>query len=182
MKICTGCNQKKTKINFDESIYTKDKLMSWCKECRGKIIKICIKCNKEKTEIDFYKSPHTKDKLQSWCKSCHTKIMKEWQKKNPNKYAKHQRNGQLKKKYGISYKELEQMYNEQGGKCSICQCKISMNVRDGRKERVCVDHNHKSGKVRKLLCRSCNAGVGYFQESEEILRRAIWYLHNERRK
>jgi signal transduction histidine kinase len=57
---------------------------------------------------------------------------------------------------------------EQGGGCGIC----------GRKDvQLCIDHNHRTGFVRGLLCVSCNAGLGLFQDSERCLANAIDYLN-----
>jgi recombination endonuclease VII len=77
------------------------------------------------------------------------------------------RNGHLKRKYGITSEDYNRMFEQQDGKCAIC----------GRVgEKLHVDHNHKTGKVRKLLCFHCNAGLGHFIENPKLLLRAIKYL------
>jgi hypothetical protein len=77
------------------------------------------------------------------------------------------RNGHLKRKYGITSKDYDRMFEEQNGKCAICG-------KTGKK--LHVDHNHKTNKVRKLLCFHCNAGLGHFTENPKFLLRAIEYL------
>lgn len=77
----------------------------------------------------------------------------------------------LKKHYGLSLAQYNEMYLLQGGKCAICsQPEASF------KRKLHVDHNHSTGQVRGLLCTQCNPGIGYFQESIERLEMALTYL------
>lgn len=71
-------------------------------------------------------------------------------------------------KYGLTHKEYDGMFKSQGGKCKICGNKFDY--------RLHVDHCHTTGKVRGLLCRGCNTGLGQFQDDPRILREAINYL------
>lgn len=69
------------------------------------------------------------------------------------------------KKYGITKEEFDEMYD---GYCHICCVPI---------ERDChIDHCHATGRVRGLLCNTCNKGLGLFRDSKNILREAIKYL------
>jgi Recombination endonuclease VII len=72
----------------------------------------------------------------------------------------------LKKKYGITEAEHQQMLRNQNSLCAICK----------REVKLCVDHNHKTGKVRGLLCNSCNLIVGVLQDNPTIIRNMITYL------
>jgi hypothetical protein len=78
----------------------------------------------------------------------------------------------LQTRYGLTQVEHESMVKAQNGYCALCKNKIT--------GRLCVDHNHETGKVRELLCVRCNAGLGNFTESVEKLYNAIEYLrkHN----
>lgn len=80
------------------------------------------------------------------------------------------RRGYLKHKYGIAPEDYEKMYNEQEGVCAICK-------KPHGERRLCVDHDHLTGKVRGLLCDGCNLGIGYFRENQAALASAIEYLH-----
>lgn len=60
---------------------------------------------------------------------------------------------------------------EQKGLCKICH-----QPPNGRWKRLAVDHDHLTGKVRGLLCHSCNAGLGHFKDSVDALRSAISYI------
>ena len=69
--------------------------------------------------------------------------------------------------------DLASMLKHQRGHCAICQ----REFKPGRSiERVCVDHEHASGRVRGLLCGRCNSAIGFFLENANTLRRAIVYL------
>lgn len=72
--------------------------------------------------------------------------------------------------YGLSPSEFEAMLEAQGGVCAICERPNS----DGRS--LHVDHDHETEAVRGLLCAQCNAGLGIFGDSPELVRRALAYL------
>jgi hypothetical protein len=64
------------------------------------------------------------------------------------------------------------MIIQQDGKCGICGCALG----SGRFTKLCIDHNHKTGTVRGLLCDGCNTGIGFMKESPIRLRLAAEYL------
>lgn len=72
-------------------------------------------------------------------------------------------------KYGITEIDYERLLVEQGGACAICR-----NPSTGR--RLSVDHDHDTGRVRGLLCFTCNIGLGSFKDSILRLESAIEYL------
>jgi hypothetical protein len=71
------------------------------------------------------------------------------------------------RKYGIPREELQRMLDAQQGGCAICGTVG---------KRLTVDHDHASGRVRGLLCESCNFGIGKFYDNADWLRRAAWYI------
>lgn len=73
---------------------------------------------------------------------------------------------QRKHKYGLSPQEYYALVARQGGACAICR-KIKP---------LCVDHCHLIGKVRGLLCRTCNSALGFWGDSPAVVRRALKYL------
>lgn len=82
------------------------------------------------------------------------------------------RDSYLKRKYGITEEQYEDILEAQAGKCGICH-------RKPKTRRLAVDHNHKTGEVRGLLCSRCNHGLlGHAHDSIEMLERAIEYLKN----
>lgn len=70
------------------------------------------------------------------------------------------------KQYGLTEEQYKVILDSQGGLCSIC----------GILPAVCVDHCHASGKIRSILCRKCNCGLGHFNDKPELLQKAIDYL------
>lgn len=81
-------------------------------------------------------------------------------------------NQDLKKRYGLTGSDFEQMNVAQNGLCFICHQAPSGK----RKRRLEVDHDHQTGAIRKLLCHGCNAGMGNFKDRPELLLRAAAYL------
>lgn len=77
----------------------------------------------------------------------------------------------LEKNYGLD--TVNSLYEEQDGKCAICRVFLLFALDDSD---VRVDHNHKTGQVRGLLCNSCNRSLGMFKDSPEMLLRAYNYL------
>jgi hypothetical protein len=80
-------------------------------------------------------------------------------------------NQHLKVTYGITISEYELILSAQGGKCAICRGGTS-------KRHFAVDHDHKTGEVRGLLCGRCNGGLAKFMDRRQNLWRAHRYLKN----
>jgi hypothetical protein len=87
---------------------------------------------------------------------------KKWSDKNLGK----KRELHLKGRYGISEDMFQLQLKSQGGRCCICKTEPATNV----------DHNHKTGKVRGILCGNCNRGLGLLRENIDNLQRAIEYI------
>jgi hypothetical protein len=99
----------------------------------------------------------------------------EYYKKNKDIILKrHRRN--LLKKYNLAEDEYNQMTIKQNNLCFLCNKPQS----EGRRGGLCVDHNHFTNKIRKLLCNKCNIALGLFNEDIPLMERAIQYLkdHN----
>lgn len=79
------------------------------------------------------------------------------------------------KEYGISVKDVENMLKEQDYLCAICNTE-GFAMSDKVYNTLNVDHDHKTGKVRGMLCHNCNRALGLLQDSTEILQKAINYL------
>jgi hypothetical protein len=106
---------------------------------------------------------------------------KEWKQENPDKRRLSNRKSQIKATYGISWDEYEKMYNECEGRCHICHCFLHLApTKQNSSFSACVDHDHITGKVRGLLCKSCNVALGFFKDSEFSLTNALLYLKKHR--
>ncbi|SRR5258708_28943418 len=88
-------------------------------------------------------------------------------------------NKRLKARYGISIDDYQQLYQEQSGLCKICSMPEMIRIVNGNQVRaLAIDHNHKTGKVRGLLCYKCNVGLGSFNDDTKLLKQAIDYLRD----
>jgi hypothetical protein len=87
----------------------------------------------------------------------------------------HERNKELKKIFGIDFADYQRMLVEQNGVCAICE-KPESKTSNGTLRTLSVDHDHKTGTIRGLLCANCNLALGYACDNPEILIKAIAYL------
>jgi hypothetical protein len=81
----------------------------------------------------------------------------------------------LKRNYSITIQDYEKMLSEQEGLCAICKG-TGFKMAEHHNLLLVVDHCHKTGRVRGLLCHNCNRGLGLFQDDTEFLSRAKDYL------
>ena len=102
-----------------------------------------------------------------------------WRLRNPERDKAHRKYKHyiqnLEKKFGLTHEEYQKMFYEQNGVCAICG-KPETAVRAGSTLRLAVDHDHKTGRNRSLLCGKCNKLLGFACEDKEILESAIEYL------
>jgi len=113
--------------------------------------KVCSFCGVEKPKTAFSPRSDRTSGIQSECKECKPHI-------------------QRKSRYGITREQYDEMVEAQSGVCAICM----RSCRTG--QALGVDHDHSTGRVRALLCRNCNAGLGNFGENAEMLTTALAYL------
>ena len=86
------------------------------------------------------------------------------------------KNSKLKRAYGITLDEYEELLSKQDSKCAICG--IDNNGKYRNKPRAfAVDHCHTTGKIRGLLCSDCNTGIGLLKDNINFLQSAIKYLN-----
>ncbi len=107
------------------------------------------------------------------CKNLEAEIRKQKKRRAEGKDLHTRRDREFRKKYGITLQDWEAMFDAQHGRCAICVIPLG-----GIK--VCVDHDHDTGKVRGLLCNRCNQGLGYFSDDTSVLEGAISYLEASR--
>jgi hypothetical protein len=103
----------------------------------------------------------------------HKEQIKEYHRRNYLKVKVWKRNCVLKRKFGITIRQYNEMFDSQKGCCAICKTHQSQ-----MKQTLAVDHNHTTGKVRGLLCGNCNNGLGRFKDSSILLDKARRYLDN----
>lgn len=98
------------------------------------------------------------------------KNSKEYYKQNKHKMTERNKKYTRSTKYGISQEQYDDMLDKQGHKCNICKEALDMD------RATHVDHCHKTGRVRGILCRTCNLGLGHFKDRAELLLSAWEHL------
>lgn len=136
-------------------------------------MKTCSHCKKAKPIESFNRHKTAKGGRYSWCKDCSKQDKLNRHAENPHI----RRNRQLLKNYGISLEKFNEMYLKQGGLCAVCNTPETA-VRDGKIMNLAVDHDHRTKKVRGLLCGACNTSLGLLRENETIISNLIKYLKN----
>src|ERR1039457_1875679 len=170
LKVCCTCGLEKPSFQFSKTGSNKDGLSYSCKECAAKnskkngeknkareIIVIpeyrtCTGCSLIKPGSSFYKSSSEKDGIATCCKECHAIRQRLY-------------------KFHLTDEQYQAMLLAQGGACAIC--KFIPGPEDNR---LCVDHIHGTDIVRGLLCGKCNPALGQFEDSLELLGKAIEHL------
>lgn len=127
----------------------------------------CQKCKEFKNLAQMSKV------RQNLCKKCAGAHVRAWKKLHPREWDRLRRRAHLFKKYGITLEQYENLIEIQGRKCAICQ---EERLYDSRSFRPHIDHCHKTGIVRGILCGGCNMGLGALKDDPKIVQRALSYL------
>lgn len=122
-------------------------------------MKTCSKCGKE---------------CDKHCKDCHYLLTKSWKARNKEREKQNRRRSALKQAYGISLEQYDEMLKNQDNGCAICK---RLDTGSTRASYFHVDHCHKTGKIRGLLCNNCNRGIGYLGDDSQRLLKAVEYLN-----
>ncbi|MDA5282343.1 endonuclease VII domain-containing protein [Streptomyces sp. Isolate_45] len=171
-KRCSRCKSPKPRSDFAANRAMWDGLQAYCRACqadqhrerqeaRGRTVRVkvavpsghkhCPQCKEIKPHSEWESNKSSSDGWASYCRLCR---------------AQRNRASYFKRKYGITEAEREEMIAAQGGLCLLC--------REGPAEHV--DHDHQTGKVRGVLCFSCNAALGQFKDRPDVIRRAAAYV------
>lgn len=180
---CKKCdNLRKTKYLRQKSkeLNKKERQLTLVsKELREKGLKRCPLCKEVKPLESFYTAGNSNGGYASHCIVCSDLLRRTNPKLQENRKESYRRDKdilrdkKLKKQFGISLLEYNQILNSQNNTCAICQ-EIEKN------KSLAVDHCHITRKIRGLLCTKCNLGLGMFQENINLLQIAITYLEKHR--
>ena len=124
--------------------------------------KVCKKCGEFKTFDQYHKSPTERFGYRSMCKICRN-----------SENRKHDRRYNLNSKYKMTIDDYDKILEKQIFSCAICGGKEPKS----NYGRFLIDHDHKNGKIRGLLCQPCNTGLGQFEDNIQKLNDAINYLN-----
>jgi hypothetical protein len=160
-KVCSCCKAPTTLANMSRSNQSKDGLGSWCKYCKAASARRWLTRNKQSVNAKAkaeYALDGSKQREQA----------SRWYAENKERGRQTRRAWKLLKKFAVTEADYQRMLEQQGGVCAIC--------RGTQTVRLAVDHSHKTGDTRGLLCRRCNLGLGFFDDSPGTLMAAIAYL------
>lgn len=187
MKRCRDCEETKSLDEFPPSKKNRDGRTSYCRRCtnlrhqryrrsrlerEGRVPRVrrklppgfrwCPDCQSEKPENDFPRSRSSRSGFGGYCKPCHNK-------RGVATYTRlygGTREYHLRRRYGIGEADFVAMLEQQGGLCAACRVDKPVHV----------DHDHKTGLVRGLLCYLCNQALGNVRDDPERLQGLIDYL------
>lgn len=145
-------------------------------------MKHCKGCNRDLPLKSFGKSGQKKNNGRRYkCNECRRKRRSEKRAENNTIYIEYEhrpdvkrrdRNCRLKREYGITIEEFEQMEKDQDYKCKICKKPENHKT----KKHLTVDHCHDTMKVRGLLCHRCNCAIGLLYDDINLFKQTINYL------
>ncbi len=187
LRPCLKCEQRLSRNDFAVDRTTTDGLNTRCKSCmkeyrHARIVPVravadgetkkCTKCEKilPLTAEYFHFNHQLTAQLDSWCKECRKDAAKVWLQDNTTKGRAARRKWKLRVKFGITPEIYAEMSNAQRGVCAIC------GNGPEPKQYLDIDHCHKTGKVRGLLCNMCNRSIGSFSDSTKRISSMIRYL------
>lgn len=150
MKTCTGCHEEKPIEEFSLDRKLSDGHNTRCKACVSRYMRARY------------------ERLGQEERDKNSQYMRRWRAENAERYQRNERGASLRRRYGIGIDDYERMFHRQSGQCAICGKSV-----DGV---LHVDHDHKTGRVRGLLCFDCNSGIGKMKDDPAVLRRAATYL------
>lgn len=143
--------------------------------------KSCNRCKLLKPRSDFYPRVKGKNLIQAKCKPCSIIISSSYIKKNPqnlkvikkreyNKNKRRYRDKYYQNEYNITISDYDLLLEKQNEVCAICKDRCKSG------KMLAVDHCHKTGKIRGLLCTKCNTGLGNFNDNRQFLLLAADYI------
>lgn len=172
MKTCRKCKTEKDISNFHKDSMRKSGYRDICKTCKKEENNKYNLNNRESKLLkskEYYKNnkiQKTNYRLKN--KNRINKIKANYRLKNIETIHKNECAGRLRRKYGLTIEQKNQMIESQNNKCSICNEVFNKTPN--------VDHNHKTNKIRGLLCGNCNRMLGLAKENIITLNNAINYL------
>lgn len=180
-KMCSKCGETKPATSeYFAPIKKYNSLDSRCRECKYKIHRQWILDHPNK-QMEYGRRAYIKDPgrykatlRRSYKKNIDKRRIDSAIKRSFPEYRDRAIERELKRHYGITLKDYEELYRQQNGLCAICEAVPPPG------QRFHVDHDHTSGQIRGLLCTRCNPGIGLLRDSPDILRKAIAYLEKSR--
>lgn len=138
----------------------------------------CARCQEIKSLTEFYANKRNPLGVDYTCKECRKSYQREYGQTEKGRatrtkrlaaYYRENQDAHRLRKYGLSPEDYDRMFAEQEGKCAICNQPERAKLR-GKIKALCVDHNHQTGEVRRLLCLGCNVKLGWLENNLTAVR------------
>ena len=123
----------------------------------------CPRCEQALPVDLFGRNASARNGRTTYCKPCHNTVGRE----TKERLHGSTRDYHLKRRYGLTSSDVDALVEAQGGRCAVCQERPPEHV----------DHDHRTGEVRGVLCSCCNQGLGGFRDRADLLRAASDHLH-----
>lgn len=192
-KTLNELKRKKTENKIDETILRRSEKLKLAEankrfresigaKSRGALPKIfdengfkeCSSCKEFKHKTEYYRDSDMSTGYASRCKYCAKIASQKSMSKDERRLYR------LMWKYGVSKDKFLELMDKQNASCAICSHPFDLELGNRYSDYYpCVDHCHSTGKIRGLLCRSCNLSIGYAKDDKETLLSAIKYLNPE---
>lgn len=133
--------------------------------------KICSSCKEKKSLEAFHNRTNRSSGKYSQCRECNQKRVNQWRKQNRQQVSTLTRRSYLKKTYGITEEQYNELLQKQNECCAVC-------IRHASEfnKRLAIDHDHHTGLIRGLLCIDCNRHLIGRRRDPELFRSAALYL------
>lgn len=158
------------------------KLLVNTRYCRRMETRTCRRCGETKS-IDSYYKEAKRPSMMTICKTCHNARTRSYYAQLTDEDKQERWTRRRAKTYGMTTDEMASMYQEQDGRCYLCQreCGSISRKRGTWDKGLTVDHDHVTGVVRRALCSNCNMALGFARDDPDLLRRMADYieLHRE---
>jgi transcription-repair coupling factor (superfamily II helicase) len=126
-----------------------------------------LKKRRKKRPEGYYKNYYQANKERL------SKYQMEWKRNNKEKVREIKKKEHLKRTYNLTPEDMVILLDEHENKCKICSIEFNDDIK------YHVDHCHSTEKIRGLLCRNCNLGLGFFKDDTKVLIKAIEYLKEQ---
>lgn len=144
----------------------------------GNSLKKCCTCGELKSLSEFNNHKGTPDDKDYRCKVCAREHSRLYRKQNPDKAKASVRKATIKKKFNMTEEQYNNLLIKQNYSCAICG-RDFYKYRAETHRYFCIDHNHKTGEIRGLLCSPCNRSIGLLGDNAGILRTAANYIERK---
>ena len=179
---CVKCEEvRKAKVIIKRCIICNKEIVNTIGRGRPKII-CSVKCEEVRAKEwhnEYQQKPEVKAKKKAYLKE-YSQLPKVKAKRQTLEFKARQKELCQKahlKKYGLTKETYNEILKQQNNKCAICKNEET-NTFKGQIVNLSIDHNHKTGKVRGLLCLKCNTSLGNLKDDISLFYKCIEYLNH----